>query len=46
MKQQAIKFSRFSLDVGAINHWQGGFTKFKNMTVFLTEELELMRFSH
>ena len=45
-RREQIKFSRFNLDVGPINHWQGSCSKFKNMTVFLTEDLELMRFSH
>jgi hypothetical protein len=46
LKRNSIKFSRFNLQVGAIDYWHGSQTKFKNMTVFLTQELELMRFSH
>lgn len=41
-----MKISKFNEAVGSINHWAGSHTEYKNMTVFLTEQLEVLRFDH
>ena len=41
-----MSMSKFSKQVGPVNHWQNSFARHKNLTCFLTDDLKCLRFDH
>ena len=46
VRNREMKESNFTEDIGAINHWQTSCAPYKQITAYLTEELQILRFDH
>ena len=46
VRNRQMKESNFTEEIGAINHWQNSCAPYKQITAYLTEDLQILKFDH
>lgn len=46
VRSRQMKESNFTEEIGAINHWQNSCAPYKQITAYLTEDLQILKFDH
>ena len=46
VRHRQMKESNFTEEIGSINHWQNSCAPYKQMTAYLTEDLQILKFDH